>query len=145
MAHKCHIRYYFTGHPIFKTCHTIITCLRLLSIQFMLLLTKFILLSSTPCHYLQYDAIINQLMRLSAKPILLSDTSYSDTSTTHMLLSSKSCYYQTAYVIIRHLCYYQTTHVIIKHLILLSTYHSYTSYHTSIIIITTGHPIFMIP
>lgn len=26
----------FTGHPIFKTCHTIITCLRLLSIQFML-------------------------------------------------------------------------------------------------------------
>ena len=51
MAHKCHIRYYFTGHPIFKTCHIIITCLRLLSIQFMLLLTKFILLLSTPCHY----------------------------------------------------------------------------------------------
>ena len=35
--------------------------------------------------------------------------------------------------------YYQTPHIIIN----TSTYYSYTSYHT-IIIITTGHPIFMI-
>ena len=70
-----------------------------------------------------------------------------------MLLSTNSCdyqqnpsYYQTPHIQTPQqlICYYQTHHVIIKHLILLSTYHSYTSYHTSIIIITTGHPIFMI-
>ena len=65
-------------------------------------------------------------MQLSAKPILLSDTSYSDTSTTHMLSSNNSRYYQTPHIIIN-----------------TSTYYSYTLYHT-IIIITTGHPIFMI-
>ena len=49
-----------------------------------------------------------------------------------MLLSTNSCDYQ------QNPSYYQTPHIIIN----TSTYYSYTSYHT--IIITTGHPIFMI-
>ena len=50
-----------------------------------------------------------------------------------MLLSTNSCDYQ------QNPSYYQTPHIIIN----TSTYYSYTSYHTTIII-TTGHPIFMI-
>ena len=65
MAHKCHTRYYYhrssyfhdmsyyyqPTHAIISKTHPIITCLTLLSIQFMLFLTKFILLSTTPSYY----------------------------------------------------------------------------------------------
>ena len=116
-----------TGHPIFKTCHTIITYLMLLS-------TKIMLLSHTSCYYQQKScyyqtphAIIHKSYVIIVQLVLLSDI-----STTH-LLSNISCYYQTPHVIIKQImllsnnsCYYQTPHVIIN----TSTYYPYTLYDT---------------
>ena len=59
-------------HAIINTIHAIINKSYTIINYPMLLLTK--------------DAIINQFRLLSAKPILLSDTSYSDTSTTHFII-----------------------------------------------------------
>ena len=109
-------------HAIINTIHAIINNIYTIIIYPMLLLTI-------------NDAIINQLTLVSAKPILLSDNSYSDTSTTHIIIRHIILLSDT-YVIFKQITllsdnsrYYQTPHIIIN----TSTYYSYTWYNTIII------------
>ena len=80
-------------------------------------------------------------MLLSAKPILLSDTPYSETSTTHviikhmMLLSEPYVVLKQIMLLSNNSCYDQTPHIIIN----TSTYYSYTSYRAIIIMWRSPH------
>ena len=97
--------YYHMPHAIINTIHAIINNIYTIIIYPMLLLTI-------------NDAIINQLTLVSAKPILLSDNSYSDTSTTH--------------IIIRHIILLSDTYVIFKQITLLSD-NSYYYQHLNLL------------
>ena len=123
MAHKCHIRYYFHRSSDFQ------------NLSYYYLMPQAII-NTIHVHYLTNlyyypHAIINNLMLLStnscwlsAKPILLSDNSYSDTSTTHnviikhiMLLLDTSCFIKQSMLLLNSLCYYQHLNLLPLHFI----------------------------
>ena len=70
-----------TGHPIFKTCHTINTYLMPLSPQIMLLSHTSCYYQQKSCYYQTFHAIIHKTYVFIVQNVLLSDT-----STNHVII-----------------------------------------------------------
>ena len=117
---------------IINTIHAMINKIHTIIIYPMLLLTIW-------CYYQPTHAIISKTHPI-IRHLIFRHLNNSYVIIKHiMLLSNSLCYYQTPMLLSNNSRYYQTPHIIIN----TSTHYSYTLYHT-IIIITTGHPIFMI-